>query len=91
MPFRGCNHSSQRRDLHLNKQVDHLGTGRRSAAAEWESRIKSERIKAALAIRKGQGRSVSRTERPKPGCRLIGEGARRRYVPDWDQRAVNSR
>ena len=49
--------------------------------------IKSEPIKAALAIRKGQGRSVSRTDRPKPSYKLIGEGARRRYVPDWDQRA----
>jgi len=78
MPFRGRSHSRQRRDLHLNEQVDHLGKGRRTAAAEWESRIKSEPIKAALAIRKGQGRSVSRTDRPKPGYKLIGEGARRR-------------
>ena len=91
MPFRGRNQSSERRDLHLNKHVDHRGEGRSIAAAEWESRIKGERIKAALAIRMGQGRSVSRTDRPKPGYRLIGEGARRRYVPDWHQRAVKNR
>jgi len=71
--------------------VDQLGKGRHIAAAEWESRIKSERIKAALAIRVGQNWSVSRTDRPKPAYKLTGEKARRRHVPARGQRAVNDR
>jgi len=39
-------------------------------------RINRDRSKAALAIRKG--RSVSRTDHPEAGCKLIGEGAYRR-------------
>jgi len=75
MPFRGRNHSSQRRDLHLSKHVDHLGKACRIAAAEWKTQIKSERIQAVSAMRKGPRWSVSRADRPKPGYRLTGEGA----------------
>jgi len=55
-------------------------------------RVKSERTKAALAIRKAQGRPIGGPQNKRIGYKLVGPNkARRRYVPDWEQRAVLAR
>ena len=54
--------------------------------AEWSSRIASERIKAAQAILRQQGRPVG-GKRPF-GFRLVGEKGKRRLEPDWEERAI---
>ena len=54
--------------------------------AEWSSRIASERIKAAQAILRQQGRPIG-GRRPF-GFRVVGEKGKRRLEPDWDERAI---
>jgi len=61
------------------------------AAAEWESRIKGERIKAALAIRMGQERPLGGPGNRRLGYKLVGPPKQRHYVPDWDERGVMAR
>jgi len=63
-----------------------------AAMTQWESEIKSERIKAALAIRKGQGKPIGGPGNKRIGYKLVGPNkAGRRYIPDWEQRAVMAR
>jgi putative DNA-invertase from lambdoid prophage Rac len=54
--------------------------------AEWSSRIASERIKAAQAILRQQGRPTG-GRRPF-GYRVIGEDGQRLLQPDWTERAI---
>lgn len=53
--------------------------------AEWESRIKSERTKAALAIRRSQGKPVNGK---RVGYRTVLHGTDRIQVPDYEIRKV---
>jgi putative DNA-invertase from lambdoid prophage Rac len=54
--------------------------------AEWSSRIASERIKAAQAILRQQGRPTG-GRRPF-GYRVVGENGQRLLQPDWTERAI---
>lgn len=58
----------------------------RCAFAEFESRIRSERIKAAMRVVRHQGRIAGRHRRF--GYKIVGRGARAHYVPDWEVRRV---
>ncbi len=60
-----------------------------AAVTQWESDIKSERTKAALAIRKAQGRPIGGPGNKRTGYKLAGgKNGGRHYVPDWEQRAI---
>ena len=62
--------------------------------AEWESRVKSERVKAALVILRQQGKHTG--GKPPWGYRVVGprsnpeKGVKgnRRLEPDWEERAL---
>lgn len=58
----------------------------RCAFAEFESRIRSERIKAAMSVARHHGRIAGRHR--KFGYKIVGKGARAHYVPDWEVRQV---
>jgi hypothetical protein len=63
-----------------------------AAMTQWESEIKRERTKAALAIRKGQGKPIGGPGNKRIGYKLVGPNkAGLRYAPDWEQRAVLAR
>lgn len=63
-----------------------------AAMTQWESEIKSERTKAALAIRKALGKPIGGPGNKRIGYKLVGpDKAALRYVPDWEQRAVLAR
>jgi len=62
--------------------------------AEWESRVKSERVKAAMVILRQQGRHTG--GKPPWGYKVVGPRrnresgtpGNRRLIPDWEERAL---
>jgi len=62
--------------------------------AEWESRVKSERVKAAMVILRQQGKHTG--GKPPWGYKVVGPRrnresgtpGNRRLIPDWEERAL---
>ena len=57
-----------------------------SAVAQWESDVKSERIKEGIARRRGEGRPMNGST--PPGMQRVGSGRDIKFAPDPGQRPI---